>query len=142
MKGVSKKQHAYKQGVQAEKVAALYLKARGYEVLEVRYKTPVGEIDLILRHKNCLVFAEVKSHRNEEQALFAVTQRSRRRIEAAAEHYISYHEDVVDCEMRFDVLIVPPDVLKKTSNLTSNLTCNLLGAFSVRHLDNAWMCGQ
>ena len=131
---VQKKQQAYARGVEAEQVAARYLKARGYKILEQRYKTPVGEVDLIAQKDGGLVFAEVKAHKNEEAALYAVTEQSRRRIEAAAGHYLSRHEDMATCGMRFDVLVVPPEALKER--------LNLLGAVSVRHLDNAWVCGE
>jgi len=134
----SKKLQAYERGVQAEQVAALYLRGQGYDVLEERYKTPVGEIDLIVGKGERIIFAEVKSHKSEEQALLAVTARSRRRIEAAAEHYIAHHEGIAGYEMRFDVLVVPPEILKRSGHLANNL----LGAVSVRHLDNAWLYGQ
>ncbi len=127
---VHKKKAAYTRGVEAEKTAARYLQLKGYKILEYRYKTPVGEIDLIARKGDLIIFAEVKAHKNEEQALYAVTEKSRRRIEAAAGHYISLHEEIAPLDMRFDVLIVPQGAV------------NLLGAVSVRHLDNAWLSGQ
>jgi len=127
---VRKKQDAYTRGVEAEKTAARYLQLKGYKILECRYKTSVGEIDLVARKGDMIVFAEVKAHKSEEQALYAVNEKTRRRIEAAAGHYIAHHEEISGLGMRFDVLIVPPAAL------------NLLGAVSVHHLDNAWLEGQ
>lgn len=126
----AKRKAAYNKGVEAENAAARYLRLKGYEILERRYKTPVGEIDLIAARGETLVFAEVKSHKSEEQSLYAVNARSRRRIEAAASYYISMNEDKAGWAMRFDVLVVPQNAPK------------LLGPISVRHLDNAWMAGQ
>lgn len=117
-------------GVEAEQAAARYLRRKGYEILEHRYKTPVGEIDLIVRRGDMIVFAEVKAHKSEEQALYAVNEKARRRIEAAAGHYIAYHEEIAALVMRFDVLIVSPGL------------STLLGAVCIRHLDNAWLAGQ
>ena len=127
---IVKKREAYIRGVEAEKTAARYLQLKGYKILECRYKTPGGEIDLIARKGGVIVFAEVKAHKSEEQALYAVNAKTRRRIEAAAGYYIADHEDVVMLDMRFDVLIVPSG------------SSNLLGAVCVRHLDNAWLAGQ
>ena len=115
-------------------MAAQFLRLKGYKILEQRYKTPVGDIDLIVRKRETLVFAEVKAHRDEAQALYAITPRTRRRIEAAAGHYIAHHKDVAGLAMRFDVLVVPPEVFGRG--------LNILGAVCVRHLDNAWFAGQ
>ncbi len=67
------------------------MQLKGYKILECHYKTPVGEIDLVARKGEMVVFAEVKAHKNEEQALYAVNEKTRRRIEAAAGHYIAHH---------------------------------------------------
>lgn len=129
-----KRKVAYEQGLEAEKIAAQYFQFKGYKVIERRYKTPVGEVDFVVRKGNVLVFAEVKSYKNEEQALYAITSAARRRIEAAAMHFIAHNEEVTPCDMRFDVVVVPPG--------HGQAFRNLLGAFSVRHLDNAWLAGQ
>lgn len=128
---MNKRQQAYERGVEAEHAAADYLRLKGYEILEQRYKTPGGEIDVIARKSNALVFVEVKAHKDPEAALYAVNERSRRRIEEAAKHYIAHHEEVAEMDMRFDVVVMPP-----------NAKPNLLGAVSVHHLDNAWLYGE
>ena len=121
---------SYKKGVDAEDVAVQYLRLKGYGSLAQRYKTGVGEVDLIAEKDGGLVFVEVKAHKTMERALQAVTEKSRRRIEAAAMHFIMEHPEYNEYAMRFDVLIVPP-----------NATPNLLGAVDVDHLDNAWFMG-
>ena len=126
----ARRKAAYSKGVEAENAAANYLRLKGYSILEQRYKTPVGEIDLIAAKGEMIVFAEVKAHKTEEQSLYAVSEKSRRRIEAAASYYISMNEELAGWAMRFDVLIVPQNAPK------------LLAPISVRHLDNAWMAGQ
>lgn len=126
----AKRKAAYSVGVEAENTAAGFLRLKGYKILEQRYKTPVGEIDLIACKGESLVFAEVKAHKTQEQSLYAVDERTRRRIEAAAGHYLAMNEDKAGWGMRFDVLIVPQKAPK------------LLGSISVRHLDNAWLAGQ
>ena len=133
-----KRKEAYSRGVKAEKVAAQFLQLKGYKILEHRYKTKLGEIDLIARKGGLLVFAEVKAHKDVEKSLLAVTEKTRRRIEQAALAYIASHENVCDMDMRFDVLVVPPQAL----NFEGGVMPKLLGAFSVHHLDNAWLAGQ
>ncbi len=50
-------------GRQGEDAAVQYLKSKGMKILERNLRTPVGEIDLIARHRNILVFVEVKTRR-------------------------------------------------------------------------------
>ncbi|PZO78547.1 MAG: YraN family protein [Micavibrio aeruginosavorus] len=117
---VERKRQTHDHGVLAEGAAEIFLRAKGYEILERRYKTPVGEIDLIARHKEFLVFIEVKGRPSIEEALFALTPRMRGRITDAAGHYIASHPECADSAMRFDVMAVKLP-------------------FSVHHLENAWM---
>ena len=51
-------------GLQMEDLAARYLEYKGYEVLARRYKGRLGEIDLVARQGDVLVFAEVKYRRD------------------------------------------------------------------------------
>lgn len=115
--------NSYDQGIWAETIAAMYLCLKGYKILERRYKTKVGEIDIIARHKNTVVFIEVKSRPSYDQALEAVLPQARRRIERTAEHFLAASPVYAGFNLRFDVLAVT-------------------GAFSVQHLDNAWQTGQ
>lgn len=114
------KRKTHDHGLLAEGAAEIYLRAKGYDILERRYKTPVGEIDLIARQKEFLVFIEVKGRPSIEEALFAITPRMRGRIAAAAGHYIATHPECAGSAMRFDVTAVKLP-------------------FSVHHLENAWM---
>lgn len=129
--GKAQGKHSYETGVAAEELAGNYLRLKGYKILEKRYKTPVGEIDLIALKGDLLAFVEVKARKTEEEALYAVGAKARRRIEAAAMQYISENEDYIDFGMRFDVITVP-----------SKSAHNLLAAISIQHLDNAWIAGE
>lgn len=134
-----KRQAAYQRGVDAEGVAARYLEKRGFEILQHRYKTKFGEIDLIVAKGELLVFVEVKAHSDATQALYAVTEKSRRRIEQAALQFISEHTDMAEYTMRFDVIVVPETALRASDRIDAH---NLLGGDGVHHLDNAWLAGQ
>ncbi len=95
-------------GRRGETLAALYLRAKLYRIVERRVQTPVGEIDLIARRFGVTVFVEVKSRgraATEAEALLAVNQR---RIVHAAEWYIARHPHLAATPLRFDVIFLAP----------------------------------
>ena len=61
----SKKVSSYQKGQKGENRAAAYLRLRGYRVLERNYRVPQGEIDLIARKGDALVFVEVKARKDD-----------------------------------------------------------------------------
>ena len=68
----------------AESRAAIFLIAKAYRIVARRWKTPFGEIDIIARRRRNLVFVEVKARERLDDAAEAVTERTKRRILAAA----------------------------------------------------------
>ncbi len=70
-----KRQKAEQGGRLAELAALWTLRAKGYRLLARRYKTPVGEIDLIMRRGNLTAFIEVKRRSDADQAIFSVSHR-------------------------------------------------------------------
>ncbi|KZL03342.1 MULTISPECIES: YraN family protein [unclassified Pseudovibrio] len=102
-----KKQAAYRKGLQAELKAEMLLRQAGWQILERRYKTKQGEIDLIAEQDQTIVFVEVKARRGVDDGLYAITQRSQRRIANAAREWVSHHNDVVGKTLRFDAVILP-----------------------------------
>jgi len=120
---VSKVQTSYSKGVLAEKAAIKHLKRDGYKILEERYKTKFGEIDIIAEKDGLIAFIEVKAHQSVEASLYAVTPKSRRRIEQSALWFLSEKPDYAGFDMRFDVIVLKD------------------GEESIEHLDNAWMVG-
>ena len=92
----------------AEAKAAAFLMAKGFRIAARRWKSPAGEIDIVARRGNLLVFVEVKARDNLDDAAFAVTERQQRRICAAAEAWLAAHPDDAMREMRFDALLVAP----------------------------------
>ena len=71
-------------GRRAETIAAWYLRAKGYRILAQRVQTRVGEIDIIARHGDSLVFVEVKARATLDSATIALHPAALRRIEAAS----------------------------------------------------------
>ena len=92
----------------AEGWAAWSLRLRGYRVLARRFRTPVGEIDLVVRRGRCVAFVEVKARRDSADALDALGPRQRARIARAAEWFLKRHPRHAGCTLRFDLVIVRP----------------------------------
>lgn len=116
---MNKRRRAYRTGTRAEKWAAFFLRLKGYKILKTRYKTPVGEIDLIAAKGKTLIFVEVKARAEIENALYAIDKRAQMRIQKAAGHFVIYHPHYGDYDMQFDVFAFG-------------------GGCWPQHLDNAW----
>jgi putative endonuclease len=107
------RQAAFRYGISAESRAAALLIAKGFRILARRWKTPVGEIDIVARRRRLLVFVEVKARDNFDDAAEAVTPRQQRRVVAAAEAWLAAHPDDALMDMRFDVVLVAPGKLPR-----------------------------
>ena len=92
----------------AESLAAWSLRLRGYRILARRFKTPLGEIDLVARRGRLLAFVEVKARTDLEQALAALSPRQRQRTARAAEVFLMRHPDYAEHTLRFDLVAVRP----------------------------------
>jgi putative endonuclease len=94
-------------GESGEIVACRELERRGYAILERRYRSRGGEIDIVAEHRRTLVFVEVKTRRNTSfgQPADAVTWIKRRRLRAMARDYLC-HRRLGDRACRFDVVTV------------------------------------
>lgn len=99
---------AFKLGLSAESRAAMLMIAKAYRILARRWKTPFGEIDIVARRRHTLVFVEVKARATADEAIEAVTERSRRRIIGAAEMWLAHHPEDGKGDVRFDVIVVTP----------------------------------
>ncbi len=144
---------AWQRGRNAERVAAWYLRARGYRILAERYKTPSGEIDLIATRlasplaktiarpianpiasrRRHLVFVEVKARATLQDGLEAISPRQQQRIRAAAETFLARNASGTGrgaglaprlSQCRFDAIIITP---------------GRFGLPRVTHRPNAWV---
>ena len=113
-----KRQLAEKSGRDGETRAALWLRAKGWNILDTRVKTPAGEIDLVAKRGGLVAFVEVKWRKKRAELDFAIDQHRLSRVAAAAEavahRYAAEGEDI-----RIDVILLAP------------------GSFP-RHIANAW----
>ena len=87
-----------------------FLRSRGYHILEKRFKTHAGEIDIIAQNGKTLIFVEVKLRKTKEAAAESIDKKNQKRVRNAAELYLQQHPEYTECEMRFDALILAPGV--------------------------------
>jgi putative endonuclease len=102
------RQIAFRTGISAESRAAALLIAKGFRILARRWRSPVGEIDIIARRRHLLVFVEVKARETLDDAAWSVTERQRFRIVAAAEAWLARNADDRIRDIRFDAMLVAP----------------------------------
>jgi putative endonuclease len=107
------RQIAFRLGLSAESRAAAYLIAKGFRILARRWRSPVGEIDIVARRKDLLIFVEVKARATLDGAAESVTGRQKRRIVGAAEAWLAAHPDDPVHDVRFDAMLVAPGRLPR-----------------------------
>lgn len=101
-------------GRAAEEAALAYLGANGLQLVDRNYRTPLGEIDLIMQSTTdkTLVFVEVRYRRNQNFGLAAETvdRRKQQKLVAAAEHFLQRHAAFARLPCRFDVISFSGDL--------------------------------
>jgi putative endonuclease len=102
------RQIAFSAGISAESRAAMLLIAKGFRILARRWRSPVGEIDIIARRRSLLIFVEVKARPTLDEAAWSVTDRQRIRIIRAAEAWLARNADDRISDIRFDAVLVAP----------------------------------
>ena len=97
-------------GERGEMVAAAYLVEKGYRVLGKKLRAPFGELDLVARHKDTLVFIEVKTRSSGQSGLpeEAVDLSKQKQIIRLAEWYCQ-RENIRNMKIRLDVLAIDYD---------------------------------
>jgi putative endonuclease len=107
------RQVAFRTGLSAESRAAALLVAKGFRILARRWRSPLGEIDIIARRRSLLVFVEVKARDTLDDAAWSVTPRQRARIAAAAEIWLAHNADPRIRDIRFDAVLVAPGCIPR-----------------------------
>lgn len=105
---LDRKRRSERKGRRAEVLAALALMLKGYRIAALRYRTPVGEIDIVARKGNLVAFVEVKARRDLAAGVDAVSFPAQRRIAAAGELFISRQRDSAQLSWRHDIVVVRP----------------------------------
>jgi putative endonuclease len=102
------RQVAFRLGLSAESRAAAFLIAKGYRIAARRWRSLAGEVDIVARRRNVLVFVEVKARNNLDDAAYSVTERQQRRIAAAAAAWLAARPEDTMRNIRFDAMLVAP----------------------------------
>ena len=108
-------------GEKGESIAARYLKKAGYKILEKNYRSQLGEIDIIAKDGETIVFVEVKSRRSVQfgSPKWAVTPQKQRKISMVALQYLKAKAKN-NAKARFDVVTIIATKEKQTIELIKN----------------------
>lgn len=115
-------------GALGERLASEHLERQGYRILERNFRCRMGEIDLIARRGNELVFTEVKLRKDAShgEAREFVTAAKQRKLYLTAEYYLSARPWAQDLQARFDVI----EVYAPRGTEENCSVCQLENAFS------------
>jgi len=103
-----KRQKAERWGRFAEHLAFLKLRLSGYQILERRFRCPLGEIDGLARRGRLLIVVEVKARPTRDQAIESLTPQNCQRLERALQWYLSKHAFYNSYDVRFDLIAICP----------------------------------
>ncbi len=95
-------------GVVAERFALQWLQKQGYQILEKNVRFRQGELDLVVREGNVLVFCEIKARRRvgTGEPGEAIDRRKQNKMVRLATDYLQSHPDLVNLECRFDAILL------------------------------------
>lgn len=106
-------------GRRAERLAAWWLRLKGWEILDRRVRTPAGEVDLVARRPGLVAFVEVKARATAAGLDVAIDARRLARVAAAAEVLMPVYATAGE-DIRVDVILLAPGTRP-------------------RHIENAWI---
>lgn len=115
---LKRRQRSYYLSLVSEYVIILWLRIKGYRILMHRYKTHVGEIDIIAMDGRYVVFIEVKFRKNLTDAQFCLKDSQVLRIENTSQVFLASYPQFFQNPIRYDLCVI--------------------SFFSFRHIHNAW----
>lgn len=91
-----------------ERTAAAHLEAKGYRIVDRKFRVRDAEIDLVARDRDALVFVEVRTRRGAYpgMAALSITRKKAAKLLVAAEWYIERHPGAADLPLRIDVVAI------------------------------------
>lgn len=97
-----------RKGLKGEEKAAGYLHDMGYRILERRFRSGGGEVDIIARRDDTVVFIEVKTWDvlGKESLEHSVDTLKREKIRRTASFYLNRHPELQSCRIRFDLILL------------------------------------
>ena len=115
--------NSYRKGLRAEFIAAMLLRLKGYRIVETRYRSHYGEIDIIARRGKRISFVEVKARSTLDEALWAITPRQQKRIARTAIQWMARYPQFSGFDISLDVILIAP----------KHFPCHMKNAFSISH---------
>ena len=117
---INKRNNKYnkrKVGQEREKQAAVFLERNGYHIITFNYRNRIGEIDIIARDKESIVFVEVKYRSSARYGWpeEAVDYKKQKNIIAVVNYFIMSN-NLVDVPMRFDVVSILNNKIEHIQN--------------------------
>lgn len=103
-----KRQTAQKRGLRAERIAAWWLRLKGYRIVGHDLRTPAGQVDLLVRRGRVLAVVEVKQRDDLRTALESVTARQQARLTGAAGALLARYPALAGLDLRFDAVLIVP----------------------------------
>lgn len=112
-------------GVLGEELVAQWLHSQGWRILDRRWRSRWGEIDIIALSKFLLVFVEVKTRSDgswDLEGLLSITRHKQRKIHQTAQCFLARYPHLIDHPCRFDIALVhsQPD-LSETPSITGTV---------------------
>lgn len=99
--------NSYEKGIQSEQKALSFLKKNNYVILAQRYRTPVGEIDIIAFKEFTLHIIEVKERPTLYQARESISERQKKRINYATELFLKEREKILNfLDIQMDAILL------------------------------------
>lgn len=108
--------HKQQTGRLGEDLAAEYLRAKGYRLLERNCRTPFGELDIIARDGQTIVFVEVRTCRTADfiEPAESVGRRKKEHLIKAAKYWLLAKELNNETALRFDLIAIILEPAKQT----------------------------
>ena len=105
-------------GILGEKIAKDFLEKKGYHIIETNYRSPEGEIDIIAKHGDFLVFVEVRTKTSLEfgSPEESITPAKMERLKATAAYYQQTHNNLPSL-LRIDVVAIELNPKGKVSRI-------------------------
>jgi putative endonuclease len=98
--------HTKYKGYWGEFLASLLLMLKGFSILERRYKTNCGEIDVVAQRGDLVIFVEVKARKSAEKCFTAIKSRQMERVRRASEIFFQKNPELSHKNIRFDVILI------------------------------------
>ncbi len=99
------KKQTYQYGVESESAAISFLENKGYKIISSRYKTKLGEIDIVAETASTLVFIEVKARKGRELIETILRRSQVNRIRNAAQIFLVKNSKYQNHDIRFDFIL-------------------------------------